>query len=127
MSFCKHISAASILGFSLFFSTQAFSAGVLEADGFGLSIHLNSSYAGAPRRLDSRGIYVFNPGVGLGYDFKENAMTSGFSPIVKAGFFQDCNTMPVYYSTAGVRYAYIFAEDYTVGASVSVGLVNGQN
>ncbi len=103
------------------------SAGVLDVDTFGLSIHLGGSYSQAPLRLDSRGIYVFNPGIGLGYDFRGNALVSGVSPVLKAGVFEDCNVIPIYYATAGIRYAYIFASDYSIGASVSVGLMNGEN
>ena len=60
-----------------FFLSQFASAGVVDVDGFGLSVHLGASYAEAPLRFDSRGVYVFNPGVGIGYDFRESAMTSG--------------------------------------------------
>lgn len=106
---------------------QDSSAGVLDVDTFGLSIHLGGSYNQAPLRLDSNGVYVFNPGIGFGYDFRESAVTSGFSPIIKAGFFEDCNVIPLYYATAGIRYTYFFSENYSIGASVSVGLMNGQN
>lgn len=102
-------------------------AGVLDVDGFGLSIHLFGSYSEAPRGLDSKGVYVFNPGIGLGYDFRESSITSGFSPIIKAGFFEDCKAVPLYFSTFGIRYAYIIANDYSIGASLSVGLMNGED
>lgn len=62
----------------------------------------------------------------MGYDFRENALTSGFSPILKAGFFQDCNMVPLYFTTIGIRYAYVFASDYTIGASISIGVMNGE-
>lgn len=110
-----------------FHSSSYSFAGVLEGDVFGLSIHLDGSYNQAPRRLDSEGVYVFNPGIGVGYDFRENALTTGFSPILKAGFFQDCNAIPLYYGVAGLRYAYNFAQDYMVGASLSVGLMSGED
>lgn len=118
----------------LFFTTlspliisQPSHAGVLDIDAYGLSIHLTPGYNQAPLGLDSEGTYVFNPGLGIGYDFRENAMTSGFSPVVKAGVFKDCNFVSLYYATAGVRYAYIFADDYSIGASLNLGLMNGED
>lgn len=127
MFFLKSIFATIVLVLSVSLFPLASSAGVLDIDAFGLSIHLGKADSRAPLRLDSEGVYVFNPGIGVGYDFRENAMTSGFSPVLKAGAFGDCNVSPVYYATGGVRYAYIFADDYSIGASVSVGLMNGQN
>ncbi len=127
MSAYKSIWATITFSFFASFFPQVSSAGVLDIDTFGLSIHLDGSYNKAPLRLDSEGEFVFNPGIGLGYDFRENAVKSGFSPIVKAGSFADCNAVLIYYTTAGIRYSYIFLDNYSIGASISVGLMNGQD
>ena len=114
MSAYKSIWATITFSFFASFFPQVSSAGVLDIDTFGLSIHLDGSYNKAPLRLDSEGEFVFNPGIGLGYDFRENAVKSGFSPIVKAGSFADCNAVLIYYTTAGIRYSYIFLTKFYI-------------
>ncbi len=52
-------------------------------------------------------------------------MLSGLSPVVKVGFFADCKVTSIYYGVAGVRYAYVFADDYVIGATVALGVMNG--
>jgi hypothetical protein len=126
MSLKKYLVCLGLFSTVLFAGVQESRAGVVDVDTFGLSIHLGGSYSGAPLGLDRKGIVVFNPGVGLGYDFRNSALTSGFSPIVKAGVFADCKFIPLYYTTAGFRYSKVFFDDYTIGASFSLGVMNGE-
>lgn len=116
-----------VLFFPLLVLPHTSFAKVLDVDIFGLSVHLGASYAGAPRKLDGQGVYVFNPGIGLGLDSRESALTDGFSLIGKAGVLEDCNAVPLYYGVVGFRYAHLIAETFTVGLSASLGIMNGQD
>lgn len=49
--------------------------GNVDIDLPGISYHIggsssNPAYTQAPRRLDENGFSVFNPGIGIGYDFR---------------------------------------------------------
>ena len=91
---------------SAFLMVGSANAGEIDIDVYGLSYHLDATeaYAEAPRGLDDKGQWVFNPGIGVTYDFRDNISVEGFSPIVAVGYFQDCADYPFYFAGAGVRY-----------------------
>src|SRR5215510_3799227 len=99
-------------------AARSAAADVGSVEAFGLSVHLGASYEDAPRGLDADGVYVFNPGLGLEWDFRDRVSASGFSPIVWAGWFQDCDDRAFYGALGGVRYRRVFASGLTLGGSL---------
>lgn len=100
----KIIPAAIVI---VFISCPGFCiAGEVDINLFGVSYHFNKlgAYKDASLKLDDDGKWVFNPGAGLGYDFRNSIKTEGFSPIVQGGFFENCSSKPFLFSGAGVRY-----------------------
>jgi hypothetical protein len=99
-----------LLGF-IFVSLPCF-AGEVDWDMFGLTYHLHRKGAvySAPLKLDKPGVKVFNPGLGLGYDFRQDRNTSGFSAIVHGGMFENCNNHPFSFAGAGARYRKYFSK-----------------
>lgn len=85
-----------------------------DLDVYGVSYHLNPSEANkhAPRdlRIGERGQTVFNPGIGIGIDFRNNPSSNGFSFQTKVGWLQDCDAKDLYYGGAGVRWRHIFGK-----------------
>ena len=81
-------------------------AGEVDVDFFGMSFHFKKqgAYPGAENKLDKDGKWVFNPGLGLGYDFRNSIKTEGFSPIVHGGIFDNCSSNPFVFAGAGLRY-----------------------
>lgn len=81
-------------------------AGEVDVDFFGFTYHFdkNGAKTDAPNRLDSGGKWVFNPGIGLGYDFRKSIKKEGFSPVVLGGFFQNCANTPFFFGGGGLRY-----------------------
>jgi hypothetical protein len=52
-----------------------------ELDIYGLSYHLvGEGYRDAPRGLDDKAAWVFNPGIGITYDWRENYDDEGVAP-----------------------------------------------
>ena len=47
---------------------------------FGISYHLREGWKEAPRKLDSNGRWVFNPGIGIGAEWLKSPFESGFRP-----------------------------------------------
>lgn len=88
-------------------------AGVVDVDIFGLSYHFHKKGAvpDAKLKLDKQGFAVFNPGVGLGYDFRKDRHTEGLSPIVHGGMFLTCATHPFTFVAAGGRYRQFFSKN----------------
>ncbi len=78
----------------------------IDVDLFGFSYHFHGTGTDreAPFKLDSSALWVFNPGIGLGYDFRKNIHTGGLSAIIQGGFFENCANFPFYYAGAGGRY-----------------------
>ena len=78
----------------------------IDVDFFGFTYHFDKSgvKTDAPNRLDESGQWVFNPGVGLGYDFRKSIKNEGFSPVTLVGFFQNCANSPFFFSGGGLRY-----------------------
>ena len=90
-------------------------AGEIDTDIFGFTYHLHRKGAvyNAPLKLDKAGVKVFNPGLGLGYDFRDDRHTDGFSAIVHGGFFENCNNHPFSFAGAGGRYRkYFYKNNY---------------
>ena len=82
------------------------SAGEININIYGLSYHLkkDQAYYNAPRSMfGSDGQYVYNPGVGIEYDFRTKG-SMGWSVFTTASWFQDCADYPFYFVGAGVRY-----------------------
>jgi len=102
-------------------------ADVASLEAFGLSAHLGSSYASAPRGLDSEGVYVFNPGMGLEWDFRNRVTRNGLSPVLKAAWLQDCDDRALFAALVGLRFWHAFASGFVLGGSLSVGVVNGED
>ncbi len=100
----KIIIAAIVLVFILCYNFCI--AGEVDIDLFGFSFHFNKlgAYREASLKLDNNGKWVFNPGIGLGYDFRSSIKSEGFSPIVQGGFFENCSSKPFLFGGAGVRY-----------------------
>jgi hypothetical protein len=97
-------------------------AGTFGVEMNGLSYHFSEPPTGAPRKIDSNGVMVFNPGLGIDYDFRANALQGGFSGIVRSGFFQDCQDAFAIYGGAGVRYRKFLNQRYFIGASLLGGI-----
>ena len=94
--------------------TTVASAGEVSLDVYGLSYHLtkNESYYNAPRSVgSSNGQWVFNPGAGINYDFREKG-SMGFSGYTTLGYFQDCADYPFYFAGLGLKYRnYIYGSN----------------
>ena len=77
----------------------------------GISYHIgandsNPAFEDAPRGLDNNGAFVFNPGIGLSYDFRDQDKNHRFSAVALGMFFQDCNDRTAYVAGVGPRYRY---------------------
>jgi len=93
----------------IFFLSPCF-AGEVDVDMFGLTYHLQKSGAvrKAPLKLDDAGYVVFNPGLGLGYDFRDDRQTNGLSATIHGGMFENCDNHPYSFVAAGGRYRKYF-------------------
>ena len=89
-------------------------AGEVDFDMFGFTYHLHRKGAvrDAPLKMDHKGVKVFNPGVGIGYDFREDRHTGGWSPVVHGGIFENCSNHPFSFVGGGVRYRKFFHKKY---------------
>jgi hypothetical protein len=105
----KGLGAACLLAGLVFTSLPCF-AGEIDVDMFGFTYHLHRKGAvyNAPLKLDHPGVKVFNPGLGLGYDFRKDRHTEGFSAVVHGGVFENCNNHPFSFAGAGARYRKFF-------------------
>ena len=94
-----------VLSFIVLFSINVY-AGVLDFDFYGLSYHIDEeeTYRQAPMKIDNNATWVYNPGFGIGYDFRESIEKGGFSPITRFSFFQDCADQTFIFGGGGVRY-----------------------
>jgi len=115
----KVLVSSCLLLIFIFFSFLSF-AGEVDVDMFGFTYHLHRKGAvyNAPLKLDHAGVKVFNPGLGLGYDFREDRQTEGFSPIVHGGMFENCDNHPFSFAGAGARYRKFFYKKYFWEANV---------
>jgi hypothetical protein len=88
------------------FAATTASAGEININIYGASYHLTKSeaYKNAPRSIGaSKGQWVYNPGIGLEYDFRKKG-TMGFSLFTGAGYFRDCGDYPFAFAELGARY-----------------------
>ena len=113
----KKLGVILFVGMSIMVSTLPAKAVEWDVDFYGISYHLNPDEANknAPRDLHigEKGQTIFNPGIGLGVDFRNGVRDNGwygFSIQAKAGYLRDCNDEPLYYGGAGIRYRHIFKD-----------------
>jgi len=101
-------------------------AGEVSIDAYGASYHLTKeeAYYNAPKSIgSSNGQWVFNPGIGLNYDFREKG-EMGFSAYTQLGYFQDCADYPFYFAGIGVKYRnYIYGSDHLFWSAQIAGAV----
>src|SRR5665213_2411650 len=104
-------------------------AGEVDFDMFGLTYHLHRKGAvySAPLKLDHAGVKVFNPGLGIGYDFREDRHTSGISAVVHGGLFENCDNHPFSFVGAGARYRKFFHKNYFWETNVLATLTYGND
>ncbi len=69
----------------------------------GISVHFGNGPKEAPRKIDENGIFVFNPGIGVGYDFRTDPKTTGFSILLSSIYFRDCSDRHMVALGGGVR------------------------
>ncbi|MDE2028887.1 MAG: hypothetical protein KGK03_01870 [Candidatus Omnitrophica bacterium] len=124
----KLLAVPHLLIFFIFLPSLCF-AGEIDADLFGLTYHLHRKGAvyNAPLKLDKAGVKVFNPGLGLGYDFRKNRHTDGFSVIVHGGLFENCDNHPYAFIGAGGRYRRYFNKTTFVEANLLGALTYGND
>jgi hypothetical protein len=72
---------------------------------YGVSYHINNNtYKDAPNKIDDDAVFVYNPGIGIDYEFRDTIDTEGFAFLTKAGYMRDCNNLPVQFFGAGTKY-----------------------
>lgn len=103
------LAVSSLFLICILFTFPCF-AGEVDTDFFGFTYHLHKRGAvyNAPLKLDESGMMVFNPGLGLGYDFRQDIHTEGLSAIVHGGMFENCDNHPFSFVGAGGRYRKYF-------------------
>jgi len=94
---------------------------------FGVSYHLREDVREAPRKIDSNGRAVFNPGVGIMAEWLKSPFESGFRPIVEIGWFQDCMDKSMYHANVGLKYRYITEGGWSFGFTVGGGAYYGKD
>ncbi len=97
--------------------TYNLSAGELDLYVPGLSYHIGATndkkaYFKAPLGLDSNGAFVINPGLGYGYDFRENSREHGWSGNSIGLLFLDCARIPVVVVGLGPRYRSFISDNF---------------
>lgn len=113
----------------LFALVSLASAGVIDLDIFGFSYHFDeeNAYRDAPLKLSPGGVWVYNPGVGIGYDFRKDIGKGGFSPILRVGFFQDCACSSLFYWGGGVRYRKFISQSVFFDVNASAAIVYAED
>ena len=119
------------LSFCLFVYSLDITLGHVDVDLTGLSYHIggsstNPAHTGAPRKLDDNGVFVFNPGIGIGYDFRNHWHWKSLSPIVKGIYFKDCDNRGFFILGGGCRYRYFFSERISADINAMVSIAWGQ-
>ncbi len=101
-------------------------AGNFELDFPGLSYHFVqiSEPKLSPLRLDSGAIKVFNPGIGLGYDFRPLVISEGIYPLLKSGFFFDCGGYGFCYLLGQLRWKHQLLSNVYTDVSMGGGYLN---
>ncbi|NQY43108.1 MAG: hypothetical protein HRT87_07195 [Legionellales bacterium] len=134
LSFYKQKSLSCIVFLPFLFICSMLQASVLDLDLTGISYHIgaNSSYIAykeAPRKLDPYGTFVFNPGIGIGVDFRENTRDSywhGFSPVLKALYLRDCDDRAMYFLNIGTRYRYMWNRNFSFDLNLALSFINAE-
>ena len=126
MNFKKIVTGLSLAGIL----AVSANAGEFAINIYGLSYHFKKSeaYQNAPRSLfGSDGQYVYNPGVGIEYDFR-NKGEMGWSVFTTASWFQDCADYPFYFVGAGVRYRnHLFSNHWFWEANLAGAIANDED
>lgn len=93
----------------------------------GISVHFGSGADHAPRKIDGGGIFVFNPGLGLAYDFRDEGNKSGFSFMVSGMYFLDCANRNMFVLGAGGRGRLMVSENFSLDLNLlpSLGVIDG--
>lgn len=103
----------------------------INMDITGLSYHIGANskkpgFTKAPRGLDKNGAFAFNPGLGLGWDFRPNHKKNGFSAITKVIYFHDCDDRGFFMLGGGARYRYFFTDQFSGDINALITLAAGQ-
>jgi hypothetical protein len=119
LSKCNVLATSCLLLGFIFVSFPCL-AGEVDMDMFGFTYHLHRKGAvyDAPLKLDKAGVKVFNPGLGLGYDFRQDRHTEGISAVVHGGMFENCDNHPFTFVGAGARYRKFFYKQNFVEVNV---------
>ncbi len=92
----------------------------------GISVHFGQGADHAPRKLDEKGIFVFNPGIGLAYDFHDEGNKSGFSFMVSGMYFLDCANRNMFVLGAGGRGRLMVSDNFSLDLNLlpSLGIID---
>jgi len=93
------------LFFCFLIATPCFS-GQKELDIYGLTFLASGEYEpkDLPNKLDDNGNKNLNLGLSFGYDFRNNPLSEGFSPLIKSGFFVNLQNLTQFFFGAGTKY-----------------------
>jgi hypothetical protein len=126
--FFKHLFKMLIC---LFFVNAA-SAGEVGVYIPGLSYHIGANstkpaYKDAPRGIDKNGAWVLNPGIGIGYDFRDAQKESSFSMATLAMIFRDCDDRNAYVLGVGPRYRFFVNDKISLDGDLFVSTYSAQD
>ncbi len=111
-----------VIVFVFFLTSNETFANTLGLQLNGISTHFSDPPSNAPRKLDPSGINVFNPGLGIDFDFRSSGMQTGFSPVTRIGFFKNCPDFFSVYSGIGLRYRALATDSSFIGGSILGGV-----
>ena len=92
-----------MLFFCFLIATPSFS-GQKELDIYGLTFSGQFESKELPNKLDDNGNINLTLGLGCGYDFRDDPLSEGFSPLIKGGFFFDLQNLTQIFFGAGTKY-----------------------
>lgn len=92
----------------------------------GISVHFGQGADHAPRKLDEKGIFVFNPGIGLAYDFRDEGNKTGFSFMAAGMYFRDCADRNMFTIGAGGRGRLMVTDNFSLDINLipSLGMID---
>lgn len=92
-------------------------SGTLQFYILGLAFHPQAdalkSGAHFKRKMDEYGMFVWTPGLAVGYDFRDKLSGSSWSLSTFAGGLRECCDLPVYIVGVGPRYRYYFTPKFS--------------
>lgn len=93
----------------------------------GISVHFGQGADHAPRKLDEKGIFVFNPGIGAGYDFRDEGNKSGLSFLISGMYFKDCADRNMIVLGVGGRGRLMVSDNFSLDLNLlpSLGFIDG--